>query len=242
MRLYRVDTICYLRPIMGMTNAKIRWRNARLLVAECGEQVKFARLMQMSESQAGQIVGDRPVRNIGPRIARRIEATFHKPEGWLDIPHAHSDSMLTAAEQNVSPQEFGQPVPVVSWVQAGAMNDVEDPFHPGEAEEWVRAVHSHPGSRAFALRVEGDSMTSPYGISFPSGSTIIVDPDASPDPGRFVIAKDIVSQKATFKRLAHDGGRWFLQPLNPAFPTIEIDEPALRVVGVVVEYHVGGRV
>lgn len=134
-------------------------------------------------------------------------------------------------------------VPLISWVQAGELNGVEDNYHPGDADEWVPAFHSRPGPHAFALRVVGDSMTSDAGgDSFPEGTTLIVDPDIAPDPGRYVIAKDVRTQKATFKRLMTDGGRWFLRPLNPAYETQEIDDPAMRVIGVVVECLIGRKV
>lgn len=42
----------------------------------------------MSDSQMGQLIGKTPVRNIGPRVARRMEEACGKPEGWLDVEHS----------------------------------------------------------------------------------------------------------------------------------------------------------
>ena len=113
-------------------------------------------------------------------------------------------------------------------------------YQPGEAEQWIDAYETQPGEQAFALRVDGDSMTSPYpgDISFPDGSIIIVDPARACDAGDYVVAKDVSTQKATFKKLVQDGGRWFLKPLNPSYPTIEIDDPAMRVIGRVTESQI----
>ena len=72
-------------------------------------------------------------------------------------------------------------------------------------------------------------------LKFINGCTIIVDPDRSPKAGDFVVAKDVMTQKATFKKLTTDGSSWYLKPLNSAYPTKEIDDPSLRVIGVVVE-------
>lgn len=143
---------------------------------------------------------------------------------------------------NTSPISARKVVPLISWVQAGGWREVEDLFAAGEAEEWEPAYRSTPGAQSFALLVENDSMVSSTGApSFPPGTIIIVDPDRACDPGDFVIAKDVLTQQATFKRLAYDAGRWYLKPLNPAYPTIEIDDPAIRVIGRVIEYRTGGK-
>lgn len=132
-------------------------------------------------------------------------------------------------------------VPLISWVRAGHWETIEDPYPPGEAGEWFIPSTSRPGGHAFALRIEGDSMTSPSGLSFPDGCTIIVDPERAPVAGDYVVAKDVSTQKATFKRLTTDGNRWYLKPLNPAYPAIEIDDPAVRVIGVAIEWQMGGK-
>lgn len=130
-------------------------------------------------------------------------------------------------------------VPLISWVIAGNLEEIQDMYQPGEADEWIETSETKPGANSFALRVSGDSMTSPYpgDVSFPDGTIIVVDPSRSCDAGDYVIAKDVTTQQATFKRLVHDGGRWFLKPLNPAYPTIEIDDPAVRTIGRVIESH-----
>lgn len=144
---------------------------------------------------------------------------------------------------NVETETFRAKVPLISWVQAGDFQGVIDVFRPGEAEEWVYVSETTPSDSTFALRVVGDSMVSPYPSeqSFPSGTVIIVDPARGAGPGDYVIAKDVQTQQATFKKLAHDGGRWFLKPLNPAYPTVEIDDPSIRIIGRVVEYQVRGK-
>lgn len=134
-------------------------------------------------------------------------------------------------------------VPIISWVQAGMWGEIVDNFQPGDADEWAIAFESNPGKHAFALVVRGDSMTNPnpMGPTFPDGTIIIVDPDKAPGPADFVIGKDVQTQAATFKQLTTDGGRWYLRPLNPAYPTIEIDDPGIRVIGRVIEYLRRGK-
>lgn len=140
-------------------------------------------------------------------------------------------------EPNVEAARSRRAVPLISWIRAGTLGDVSDQFQPGEADDWIDAYDTMPGEQAFALRVNGDSMTSPFadGMSFPDGTIIIVDPARSSQAGDFVVAKDVATQQATFKKLTTDGGRWFLKPLNPSYPTTEIDDPAMRVIGRVIE-------
>jgi SOS-response transcriptional repressor LexA len=127
-------------------------------------------------------------------------------------------------------------VPLISWIQAGELSDVVDLFHPGEAVQWEDALKSKPGHHSYALLVEGDSMVSHTGAhSFPPGTVLIVDPERGANAGDYVIAKDVQTQKATFKQLTTDGARWYLKPLNTQYPTIEIDDPAMRVIGRVIE-------
>ncbi len=133
-------------------------------------------------------------------------------------------------------------IPLISWITAGQLSDVVDIYEPGQAEEWISPNHAKPSKTSFALRVEGDSMTGgTNGVDFPEGCIIIVDPERAPKSGDYVVAKDVVTQKATFKKLMTDGANWYLKPLNSAYPTKEIDDPALRVIGVVIEWQNGGK-
>lgn len=126
---------------------------------------------------------------------------------------------------------------MISLMEAGLLERSE----PASSHEWVTAWHTTPGARSFGLRVEGDSMASSSGSpSFPAGTTIIVDPDRKAQSGDYVIARD-PQGRPTFKQLMGDGAAWYLRPLNPAYPTVEIDEPELRVIGVVIEYAIGGK-
>lgn len=122
--------------------------------------------------------------------------------------------------------------PLISYVQAGqfkhtAVNEYDD----HELYPAPKGVE-----RAYALKVIGDSMTSPnYPAerSYPDGCIIIVDADAiSPDPGDDVIAKINGSDETTFKQFKrNENGKPYLRPRNPQFSMIH-DE--FRVLGTVV--------
>lgn len=134
--------------------------------------------------------------------------------------------------ENVSPYTVRQSgVPVISWIQAGEWSEVSEAYPPGDHELMIPCLARH-GPHAYALRVEGDSMTSPAGRSYPEGSIIFVDPDKrNARVGDRVIAKINGDNLVTFKQLAADGNRYYLKPLNPNHKPI-FDE--FRVIGVVI--------
>jgi SOS-response transcriptional repressor LexA len=127
-----------------------------------------------------------------------------------------------------------QRVPLISWVAAGAWSEAIDLYEVGDAEVWMPCPDPI-GPRGFALRVEGDSMTSPYpgSESYPHGTFIYVDPDVAHKSGDPVIAKLPASNSATFKIFIEDAGQCYLKPLNPQHPMIPITEET-HIVAVLV--------
>lgn len=116
-------------------------------------------------------------------------------------------------------------VPLISWVQAGAWCDV------AEVREHAPSYHDSPtylpcpaphSPSTFALRVKGDSMTAPYGRSYPDGCIIYVDPERrSPVNGdRIVACLDSGDHEVTFKIYKNEDGRQWLAPLNTQHPPL----------------------
>lgn len=139
---------------------------------------------------------------------------------------------LTGDNVEPAPQRHGVTKrPLISYVQAGEFTEAIDVYAAGYAEDWVEAP-SNIGKHSFWLRVKGDSMTAPVGLSIPENMLILVDPEVPPTNGCLVVAK--VGNDVTFKKLALDAGKRYLKPLNPAFPVIEVTGE-LRIVGVVRE-------
>lgn len=134
--------------------------------------------------------------------------------------------------QNVSPApDIKGRIPLISYVQAGAWDEAVDIYEPGYAERWLPFLKNN-GEKTFALRVEGDSMTAPYGKSYPAGCIVFVDPERrAPISGERIIAKLEGSNQVTFKVFVEDAGHRWLKPLNPQHPPVM--EP-FRVVGTVI--------
>jgi len=222
--------------ITAVTNISNRVKTARQ--ARNLTQAQLARQAGVSQGTIGNL--ESGLRQ-SPRELLRIAAALGVSAEWLSS--GKEDALALQQDSNVSSAEMRARVPLISWVTAGQMGDVQDIYLPGQADDWVHVYDTKPSPSTFALQVAGDSMTSPIpgDVSFPDGTIIVVDPNRSVDPGNYVVAKDVTTQKATFKRLAYDAGRWYLKPLNPSYPMVEIDDPAVRVIGKVIEYQTRGK-
>lgn len=81
-------------------------------------------------------------------------------------------------------------------------------------------------SEPYALRVLGDSMLP----EFEEGAIIVIDPAGAIRDGCYVIA--IHDDEYIFRQLRIRDERYYLQPLNDLYDTVEIDGPE-QVKGVV---------
>lgn len=199
-----------------------------------GKRFREARLERgLSQESIGQLFDPPLTRNTVSNWERG--ENLPEPDRLLTLARALRitvDYLLSGRGAKDSNLEIGPEirgrVPLISWVQAGTWSTVIDDAQPGVADEWVETtvpIHHH----TFALRVRGDSMTNPAGEpSFPDGSVIVVEPDAVGELDKmlnqFVIVKRTSDDEATFKQLVKDAGRYYLKPLNPRYPMIELRE------------------
>lgn len=164
---------------------------------------------------------------------------------WLETGKGSMQATLTGKsdpqapfDENVRPAPLGaRPIPVISSVQAGALRDMETPYPLGSGYA-VEYTDDEKLSRwAFGLDVEGLSMMP----TFQPGDRLIVDPELSPNPGDYVVARN-GSDQATFKKYRPRGidarGEMIFElvPLNEDYPTLRSDTEHLVVIGVVTEY------
>jgi hypothetical protein len=80
------------------TIGEIRLQNLEVLVAEAGGAEALAERVESSAVYISQ-VRNRAIdhksgkpRELGTKLARRIEAAFDKPRGWMDVKHGGTDS------------------------------------------------------------------------------------------------------------------------------------------------------
>lgn len=231
-----------------MKTAKdIRVDNLRALVFKNGKQsgqIKdFAIAHDLNRSHVSQMLNGH--RAMGNEIARQIEGSLGLPYGWMDSSHdqeSDEPAALTFDNARLAGDETRE-LPVVSYVQAGSWNEIADPYAKGHGLDYiaVEANLARSLSRSsFALTIEGDSMLD----LFQPGDVIVIDPEISPVPGDFVVAKLDREERATFKKyrekgIGSDGTMEFdLVPLNNDYPVITVNSnyPA-RVIGVMVEHR-----
>lgn len=177
------------------------------------------------------------VRDFSPRLAKQIER-LHK--GADNTPGSITGDNFTIATHF-------PPIPVISWVQAGMMKDIDHIPDPDHGEWELEYPTVRMGPRSWVLEVEGDSMDDGTERSIPAGHRIFCDPDKAYTPNCLVIAKNINMQRATFKQLITEDGKWFLKAWNihSGFGVngrLEIDDPDLRVIAVVTRSRAPDRV
>jgi SOS-response transcriptional repressor LexA len=121
--------------------------------------------------------------------------------------------------------------PVSDWRETCEARDGEPTVYDKQQFE---LTDYHARGAAFWLRVVGDAMTAPSGVSIAEGMMILVDPAIVPTPGKLVIAQWPDSAEATFRKLIEEGGQRYLVPLNPTYPKALYTD-ACRILGVVVQ-------
>lgn len=219
----------------GMENKEIRKANLESLYDQRQKETgmtkaQFAELIETSPAALSQLLGQNPNRNIGDKMARKIETALSLPFGWMDVLHS-SDGATNVSFRGLN--ETKGSYPVISWVSAGQWMEAIEPYHRKSIDRWydTTVVCSED---SFWLDVKGDSMTSPVGLSIPEGAAILIDPEVEPINGKLVVAKLEGENEATFKKLVIDAGRRFLKPLNPQYPMLEVNGNC-RIIGVVVD-------
>lgn len=138
---------------------------------------------------------------------------------------------LLIGRDNTLPAPIKQKVvPLISWVQAGAWEDINDIFHPQTAEEFYPCPENH-SKYTYALKVVGESMWP----DFIEGDIIFVDPETEARNGSCVIVRQNGNTEATFKQLIIDGSQKYLKALNPNWPNPIIEMlPDATISGVVI--------
>jgi len=113
------------------TVKEIRLENARALANE--GPAEFARRIDSSTQQVNQVIGPAPTRNIGDKLARRIETAFGRPEGWLDVQHDSEQNDVSKTSQSnalirrLLPEDQGN---LVTW------ENPED-LEPDDDRVWI---------------------------------------------------------------------------------------------------------
>jgi len=203
---------------MATPRDKIIWDNVESLLKEKGwSYVDLARSMGVKPQSINSLKSG--IRGIGKKSLLKLSEALNVDQMQLlavDIPVRRP-----------------HPIPVISWVQAGAFREAVDLYAVGFSGEGEPVYSTKAvGLNAFALRVEGDSMSPRY---LP-GDIIVVDPAVKCTNGCPCVVA--MNGEAVFKMFHETDDAIVLRPLNPKYPEIVIrkDSPVdFRVVGKVID-------
>jgi SOS-response transcriptional repressor LexA len=198
---------------------KIIWNNVTDILKEKGwSLVDLAKQMNVTP----QAVNSLRTSGIGPRSVKKLCQAL-----------GVSEIRLVALS---APLLEKRPIPVISWIHAGAFAECVDSWPPGVSgiDDPVYS-YEKTGDNAFGLRVEGDSMLP----RFIPGDIVIVDPAVRYDNGSVCVVW--VNGDVSLKQFWDRGGEIVLKPMNDRYPETIIKKDSrvdFRVIGRVVDVKV----
>jgi SOS-response transcriptional repressor LexA len=179
---------------------------------------------------------DCPVEAISPDIAEqarslteRVNAHMKHYAEWgrpRGIPIVTPAPLPSTQDK---PEEAVKPYPLLAWEEVKVFL-TGDAISAEEGRPYFESLA--PLSRkGFYLRVSGDSMKDPSDPrSFCDGDFIAVDVVAAYKSGSFVIVSTEPRSTPILRRLVVDGGKQYLEALNPAWPTKIVEAPPGMVI------------
>lgn len=213
-----------------------------------GVAASLARKLGIQPTQLSRIFSQSPrdSRNIGARLARAIEQASARRRGWMDEPHRVPEAFGpktgkgTEAKAVVLTPFGDKMVPILDGVQAWQWTASPKPYPVNDRTEVIWTRLPELSDRAFALLIEGESMSD----EFYPGDIVIVDPDVTPRPGDYVVAKLAREESVTFRKYRPRGndksGKPVIElaPLNEDYPStvIESRSPG-SIIGTMVEHR-----
>jgi len=159
----------------------------------------------------------------GENLLALANALNTTPESILGIKH-HTPKHNTPAANGL------HYVPVITNAEAAEWNT--QPNHNLTNHQRWQATTAQVSANAYAITAEGKAMHNPNGApSIPSGSVVIVDPEATARSGNIVVVKHLETGTISIKKLAQDGADRYLEPLNPDYKPSKLDETC-EIIGV----------
>lgn len=221
-----------------MLNMKTLQERLRRALSQSGlRQVDLVKACHVTKGAVNQWVSGTTKTLEGANLTNAAKALGVSPH-WLATGEGKMAD--TPEEPNVQlglklyPDRRGYPV--ISYVQAGTWREAVDSFPRGGADEYRMASNEY-GPHTFALRIVGNSMEP----EFMEGDLVFIDPDATPRPGNYVVAKNH-EEEATFKKyrprgIDANGVEIFeLVPLNPDYAVMRSDQQPIKIIGTMMEH------
>lgn len=223
-KIQRVSVLKF--PTMKSERIKELRKKHGLTQQQVGERIGASRA-SVSQWESGDVS---PSADYLVALAKMFGVSAH----WLSTGKGSPE--LSNVEPAVIPQ--GNRVPILSYVQAGNWREMCEQATTFDGNVEYVSASVDVGPCGFGLWIRGNSMI-PF---FNEGDLVIVDPDESPRPGDYVVAKN-GGEETTFKKyrprgIDENGQEVFeLVPLNDDYPPMHSDRQHIEIIGVMVEHR-----
>ncbi|HHL2712811.1 TPA: LexA family protein [Yersinia enterocolitica] len=159
------------------------------------------------------------------KVLQNLAAALGTTTDWLTMGKGNGPD-VSSVKRTVTVRE----IPVLTHVQS-RFETLDELLKIASIKDFIPAP-PEANENCFAVEVQGNSMSSGDGISFPPGSIVTFDSSIEAVSGDFVLCILNDETEATFKQLILDQGQVYLKSLNPEFPMIPTE--FLKVVGVAI--------
>lgn len=223
-----------------MTIEDIRLINMlSLLTAFGGKRKDFAEKADISTAYISQLTTPnlKKRRSMGDEVARKLEASFMKPLGWMDVYHQATDKSVRSGNNTVISN-------LIESAPAGSALIVDRPTIPvltdEEVDNWMDYIKK-PITKGrmpilsddiplthntYGYVVRGDFMAGVIN----DGDEAVINPEIEPISGDTVLAS--IAGDKLIGKLGIVAGDWLLIPANQQYLTKTVSKP--QILGVVV--------
>ncbi|NWC95101.1 MULTISPECIES: LexA family transcriptional regulator [unclassified Pseudomonas] len=192
-------------------------------------QDQLATRLGMSQGGVGHWLNKRRV----PSLADMNRVMEELGLGYLEVALVVREKAVAPVEEELEPTphyNLNYRYPVSEGKGGYLLQEESRPY--GVARFQMSDYHAR--GKAFWLRVIGDAMTAPSGLSISEGMMVLVDPAVRPEPGKLVVAQWAFNPQATLRKWVQESGQFYLVPLNPTYPKM-LFSAECRIIGVVVQ-------
>lgn len=161
---------------------------------------------------------------------QKLAAILKVDPAWLQYGTTSNKETVKKGHKKEKSEQAHR-IPLIEWNQVA--NFIAKKFSADEQQRFLPHFFVD-NENWFALKVKGDSMTSPLSNdkNFYEGDIIIISSEQAATHGDYVIALLPHANEATFKQYVVDGGISYLKPLNPQYPLSAI-EKGVKILGVI---------
>lgn len=220
MRKYSNDEYCARKKF---NNAKFIFismetvEHLKRFVEQCGSNKSAAERLNLAPSQITDYIKGR--RNPGAKVREKLRDAgyiFNDERGWAAVRNLPPMMRVEESPEILIPMMLSR---VAAGEPIDGFDGIDAYFNP--------AKFFKPTSKL--IQSTGESM---IGAGITEGDWLLVDTIAEQKNGQIVTAR--IGDKLTVKRLKMNGDHWLLNPENPNFEPIRIDDKDTEVLGVVV--------